>query len=61
VLVAVDEMFQEGIIQQGIDKTNQKSRVRYVPDAILPDAGVRQWVVEAARGAQADILGRVAS
>lgn len=58
VLVAVDEAFQEGIIQTGIDKVVEKDRVRYVPDAILPDAGVRQWVVEATASVHRNTLGR---
>jgi hypothetical protein len=57
VLVAVDEMFQEGVIQDGIDLVTGNSRVRYKPDAILPDAGVRQWVVDAARKAHEKIAG----
>lgn len=57
VLVAVDEMFQEGIIQKGVDMVADQSRVRYVPDSILPDAGVRQWVVDATRTVHRNILG----
>ncbi len=56
VLVAVDEMFQEGIIQDGIDKVDDEARVRYVPDAILPDPGVRQWVVDATASVHRRIL-----
>lgn len=46
VLVAHDEMFQVKIIGDGIAKvTNNKQRVTYKPDAILPDANVEHWVV----------------
>ena len=61
VLVAVDEMFQEGVIQDGIDAVAEKHRIRYVPDAILPDAGVRAWVVEAVRDMHRSIVGRTTS
>ncbi len=59
VLVAIDEMFQEGIIQEGIDKVGDDSRIRYVPDAILPDPGLRAWVVEATAKVHRDVMGRV--
>ncbi len=46
VLVAHDEMFQIKIIGDGIAKVpDHVTRVAYRPDAILPDAGVEQWVV----------------
>lgn len=46
VLVAHDEMFQIKIIGDGIAKVpDNKTRVRYKPDAILPDANLEQWVV----------------
>jgi len=61
VLVATDEMFQDGIIQNAVNGVAEKARVRYVPDAILPDAGVRRWVVAATRRAHRDILTRVES
>ncbi len=47
VLVAHDEMFQVKIIGDGINKVaNNKSRVAYLPDAILPDANVEKWVTD---------------
>ena len=47
VLVAHDEMFQVQIIGDGIDKVkDSKNRVVYKPDAILPDPGVDQWVID---------------
>ncbi|MCS6897326.1 MAG: CbiX/SirB N-terminal domain-containing protein [Nitrospira sp.] len=46
VLVAHDEMFQIKIIGDGIAKVpDNKRRVVYKPDAILPDPNVEQWVV----------------
>lgn len=47
VLVAHDENFQIDIIGGGISKVaDNKTRVIYKPDAILPDAGVEQWVID---------------
>jgi hypothetical protein len=47
VLVAHDEMFQIKIIGDGIAKVaDNKARVIYRPDSILPDAGVEQWVID---------------
>lgn len=46
VLVAHDENFQIKIIGGGIEKVaNYSTRVEYVPDAILPDVNVEQWIV----------------
>ncbi len=46
VLVAHDENFQIRIIGGGIDKVkNNKDKVAYKPDAILPDVNVEEWVV----------------
>ncbi|MDN5940538.1 MAG: CbiX/SirB N-terminal domain-containing protein [Nitrospira sp.] len=46
VLVAHDEMFQIKIIGDGIAKVpDNKNRVVYKPDAILPDPNVERWVV----------------
>lgn len=50
VLVAFDEMFQVQIIGDGIKKiSNAKERVRYKPDAILPDKGVEEWVIHTSK------------
>jgi hypothetical protein len=47
VLVAHDEEFQINIIGSGIEKVkNSKEIVKYVPDAILPDPNVEQWVID---------------
>lgn len=49
VLVAHDETFQIKIIGGGIAKVpDQRQRVVYRPDAILPDPGVEQWVISIA-------------
>ena len=46
VLVAHDEQFQIKIIGDGIAKVpDNKSRVLYKPDSILPDPNVERWVV----------------
>jgi len=46
VLVAYDEMFQGNIIRRGIEGVeNFDARVRYTPDAILPDSDIENWVV----------------
>ncbi|MDP1801461.1 MAG: CbiX/SirB N-terminal domain-containing protein [Bacteroidota bacterium] len=58
VLVAHDEMFQIKIIGDGIGKIkNDKDKVIYKPDAILPDANVEKWVISAA----ADQLNKIIS
>jgi len=47
VLVAHDEMFQVKIIGDGIAKVpDNKTRVVYKPDAILPDPNVEKWVLD---------------
>ncbi|MBI3136470.1 MAG: cobalamin biosynthesis protein CbiX [Bacteroidetes bacterium] len=47
VLVAHDEMFQIDIIGGGIDKvSDNKTRVIYKPDAILPDKNIEAWVID---------------
>lgn len=46
VLVAHDEEFQIKIIGGGIEKVkNNKERVRYKPDAILPDPHIENWII----------------
>ncbi|PWW81518.1 cobalamin biosynthesis protein CbiX [Prosthecochloris marina] len=46
-LIAFDENFQIRIIGGGIEKIgNDKNRVLYKPDAILPDPDVEQWVID---------------
>lgn len=50
VLVAFDEEFQNNIIGTGISKVeNHKERVTYIPDALLPDANVEQWVIDVSK------------
>lgn len=50
VLVAHDEMFQIKIIGDGIARVpDNKRRVVYKPDAILPDPDVERWVITVAR------------
>lgn len=49
VLVAHDENFQIKIIGDGIGKVkNNKEKVIYRPDAILPDNNIEQWVIDIA-------------
>jgi hypothetical protein len=58
VLVAHDEMFQIKIIGDGIAKVpDNKTRVVYKPDAILPDPNVEKWVLDIA----AEYAGKVAA
>lgn len=46
VLVAHDEQFQIKIIGDGVAKVpDNRSRVVYKPDAILPDPNIERWVV----------------
>ncbi|MBL7890441.1 MAG: cobalamin biosynthesis protein CbiX [Bacteroidia bacterium] len=47
VLVAHDENFQIKIIGGGIEKVkDNKNKVVYKPDAILPDPNVEKWVID---------------
>jgi sirohydrochlorin ferrochelatase len=48
LLVAVDENFQHKIIGGAVQESGFGERVVYVPDAILPDAGLEEWVVDIA-------------
>lgn len=50
VLVAHDENFQIKIIGGGIEQVqNNKQRVAYKPDAILPDPNIEHWVINITR------------
>lgn len=44
-LVARDKRFQDELIGQAIAELNMGDRVAYVPDAILPDSRLDDWVV----------------
>jgi hypothetical protein len=46
VLLAVDEMLQVNTIQAAINAIPTSSKVRYKPDAVLPDTEVNEWLVE---------------
>jgi len=46
VLVANDEHFQGEIIQNGVDAASSSEHVKYIQDAILPDANLNQWVID---------------
>lgn len=46
VLVAADEMLQVNTIQAAINAIPTASKVRYKPDAVLPDPEVNEWIVE---------------
>ncbi len=57
VLVAHDEMFQIKIIGGGIEKVpDYTRRVKYKPDAILPDEKVSQWILDISKKFVQDIL-----
>lgn len=45
VLLGVDERLQRDAIQAAIEAIDTPARVRYAPDAVLPDPGVTKWVV----------------
>lgn len=44
VLIANDPYFQEKIIQKAVDAVKTGDNVKYIQDAILPDANVNDWV-----------------
>lgn len=46
VLLAVDEMLQMNAIQGAVSAIMTASKVRFKPDAILPDKIVNDWVIE---------------
>ena len=46
VLLAVDEKLQRDAIQAAIEAIDTPARVRYRPDALLPDPAIGKWVVE---------------
>lgn len=50
VLLAHDEMFQIKIIGDGINKvSDNKQKVKYRPDAILPDTNVDHWILSVSK------------
>ncbi len=56
VLVANDEHFQGEIIQDGVDAASNGKHVKYVQDAILPDANLNQWVIDITEETVATII-----
>ncbi len=56
VLVAVDEMFQMEIIGGGIKASANPDRVKYIPDSILPDENVENWIINICNQYVNDIL-----
>lgn len=55
VLVARDSMFQDQIIGGAVEEVGEKSRVAYVPDAVLPDPTLNNWVVTSVERTLADL------
>lgn len=49
VLVANDPYFQDEIIQTAVDESENSEHIYYIQDAILPDPGLNQWVVDIAK------------
>lgn len=49
VLVAYDETFQGKIIGGAVDEVGDKKRVVYIPDAILPEPALNDWIVSISR------------
>ena len=57
LLVSSSEQFQNEIIGGGIAVvSDHESRVRYKPDAILPDPDLEQWIVDVAEQYAAEII-----
>jgi hypothetical protein len=48
ILIANDPYFQDKIIQVAVDAISVDGNVKYIQDAILPDAPLNQWVKEIA-------------
>ena len=44
VLVANDPYFQDEIIQTAVNEIKVGDNVKYIQDAILPDANIDNWV-----------------
>lgn len=63
VLVARDEAFQDRLIGRAVEELEAGDRVAYLPDSILPDAKLSDWVVEVTRDTLSTIQsqGEVAS
>jgi hypothetical protein len=51
VLVAKDEVFQDRLIGKAIEELAAGERVAYLPDSILPDPKLSEWVVGVTRDA----------
>jgi sirohydrochlorin ferrochelatase len=49
VLVAVDEDFQFAMILEAAERTYPGGEVAYIPDSILPDPLIEDWVLEITR------------
>ncbi len=49
VLVAYDEGFQDRIIGGAVAEVGDRERVAYVPDAILPEPALDDWIVAITR------------
>ncbi len=56
VLIAVDEMFQMKIIGGGIKASKNPDKVKYIPDSILPDNNVEDWVIQVSNKYANDLL-----
>jgi uncharacterized GH25 family protein len=49
VLVSYDQNFQGRIIGGAVEQVSEPDRVAYVPDAILPDHALNEWIVSISR------------
>jgi hypothetical protein len=58
VLVARDSSFQDQIIGRAVEQVAQGERVAYVPDAILPDPKLNEWVVSTVQKTQQGLVDR---
>lgn len=55
ILVSVDEAFQYRIIGGAVQDVNAGERVAYIPDAILPEPELDQWIIEIVRSTRVQL------
>ena len=55
VLVARDERFQDALIGEAVAELRRGDAIAYVPDAILPDPTLEEWVISITRSTLDDI------
>lgn len=60
VLVGIDDYFQGKIIGGAVDEVNDKERVAYTPDAILPEPALNESIVSISRQVRESLDGGTA-